>query len=730
MLRPLLLRTASLLALAPLTLPAQDADAFEPLELPAEADAGGVETLEELVVETSKLDETFAQTSASIGRVDAGRIRDAELRNVNDAYRLLGNVRAPQFVDGGFVIRGVNSEAPDAENISGSQTPLSTIFVDGVALTQQGARRGPNGVWDVRSIEVLRGPQSTLQGRNSLAGSVNILTNDPGPDFGGAVRYTYGEYNNREQAAMLNLPVTEEFALRFTAEHAEMDSFVRYPNLKRHPRYDDFSTSRSLQLRGKALYQSSSLPLTSLLTYTYSENSPALSDVYGPAADPAVGSFHDRVWLSASGVQQIRETQNHAAAWETKYEFSNTLRLTALSTYARTQLNVGQIDGGNVRDDLEQDYTQELRLNWNDTWGRAVLGFYGARSEGESTQAAIEKRRVNAALFGEIDWLAADRLHLIAGGRIDHDDFRFNANVPGSGARSASTRNTEFLPKAGIRYEFTDTHTLGLTLQSGYQSGGVGIDLDGVPFEFDPSSTWHYELAWRKAFLDERLTVSANAFHSDWKDQQVVLRTVDSATFNMSERVINAAESTMYGGEIEISWAATERLRFFASIGLLSTRFDDFTYAIDPAIAAILGIPDTLDYRGYEFPEAPNLNFSLGFDWHHESGFFLAADAAYSGSYYSPVLFAPLGVGGGVSTQVPQDDVIKVDSNVTVNLTLGYQRDNWKLSVFARNLFNEKYVVGTVPTATGTPTGIAYHGDFLATVGPPRFFGCSLELTF
>lgn len=692
---------------------------------------GEDDLLEEITVSASKLDETLFETNSSVGKLDAERIAASQIRGMNEAYRFLGNVSAPQFVDGGFVIRGINSESPDAENISGSQTPLSSIFVDGVALTQQGARRGPTGMWDIASLEVLRGPQSTLQGRNSLAGSVNIRTNDPSSVIAGALRTTVGEWNNEEWAGMLNIPINPDFALRFTAEHAEIDSYVRYPNLKNQPRYEDFKTSTYSQLRAKALYQPQHLPLRSLLTYSFSESSPALSDVYGPNADPSVRSYFDRVWLSASGAQQIRETRNHTAAWENTYYFGDHLKLTALSTFARTDLNVGQINGDNVRDDTELDYTQEVRLNWDHGWGKAVLGVYSARTEGESTQNQIEKRRINAALFGEIDYLLTPSFHLIAGGRIDYDDFRFDSNIPGFGLRASSSDNTEFLPKIGVRHHFSDTHTLGFTIQKGYQSGGSGIDFDGIPYTFDPSSTWHYELAWRKSFLDERLTVAGNAFYTDWKDQQVVLRTIDSSTYNTSERVINAAESTLWGSEIELTFHATEELSFFASIGLLSTRFDDFTYQIDPTIASLLGIPDTLDYQGYEFPEAPSLNFSIGFEYRMKNGFFINADAAYTDSYYSPILFAPAGSGlGGISTQVPQNDIIEVDPSFTVNLAVGYERENWKLTFFVKNLFNENQVIGEVPAAIGTPSGVGYQGDFLATVGAPRFVGAALEIRF
>lgn len=110
---------------------------------------GSFEELPEIVVVGEKGDKPLSETAASVAVMDEKRVQDYRLYSLGDAFRQMANVSAPQFTDGGFVIRGINTEAPDAENISGNQTPMATIYIDGVALTQGGARRGPMGMWDV-----------------------------------------------------------------------------------------------------------------------------------------------------------------------------------------------------------------------------------------------------------------------------------------------------------------------------------------------------------------------------------------------------------------------------------------------------------------------------------------------------------------------------------------------------------------------------------------------------
>ena len=709
--------------------PASEPDLFVPLAPTGEeeltADDESVSTLDETVIQASKLDATLPQTGTSVGRVDADRIENHQLRDVNDAYRMMANVRAPQGPDGGFVIRGVNSESPDAENASGVQSQLSSIFVDGVALTQQGVRRGQTGVWDVASVEVLRGPQSTQQGRNTLAGAVHLRTLDPVFNWDGASRITWGNFNRKEVSAMLNVPVNQAVAMRFTAERAEEESFVNYPLMRNFPRFEDYRTSDTLQLRGKILVAPPHSPLSSKLTWSYVERSPFRTGVFGPNADRRVGSFEDFVWLSASPNQQVRDVQNHSLAWENTHEISDSMRATALTTYTRTLLGVTEIDGGSIREDLEQDLTQEVRVNWDDSWGRAVLGIYGSTLRAETT-AGFERNRNNLALFGEADVPVLEDWFVIGGGRVSYEEFDFSAFAGGS-----DSEETVFLPKAGIRYELRPDHTLGFTVQRGYQSGGAGIDTDGADFSFDPSFTWHCELAYRNAFLGGKLNVAANAFYSNWKDQQVVLRTMNPTTFQISERVINAAGSSLYGAELEVDFQPIDTLQLFGSIGLLSTRYDDFKFGIDPTIASGLGVPSSFDYKGYDFPQSPELNVSLGFQWTHQSGFFVAADAAYNSSYFSPVLFAPLGSGvGGISVQVPQDEVVEIDPLLTVNLTAGLESGNWKFTVFIANLFDERYLIGKSPGARQTPSGLTFIDDFLASAGAPRTYGTALEFRF
>ena len=680
--------------------------------------------LGEVVVTASKLGEDQSKSLRSVGRVDAERLETKSARTAADAFRFLGNVIAPQDVDSGFSIRGVNSENFDANNGSGSQVPLITTFVDGVALSQQAARRGPLALWDVETIEVLRGPQSTLQGRNSIGGSVNIRTKDPTTIFEGATRVTYGEQGLFEHAGMLNVPLTESLFLRFSGEISESDSAISFPKLgaRALPFQSDIRTSTSETFRMKALYEPLDSPFRSLFSYSYSTSSPSVNFAVGPnfpvlGANPGL-SFFDRI-NDFSDIQ-VRNGRTHTFGWENTFDFSDTIRFTSMTGYVQNDLSVKVV---NPRNDFEEDFTQEFRVNFDDDWGKAVFGIFGAYSDAESTQVNSERDRENLALFGEADFHAWDEFYLITGGRLLHDGFDFRSQ----GNTTVSKSDSEFLPKLGLRYEFDSEHTLGFSISRGYRAGGVEVSTAGDINPYDPELSWNYELSYRNRFFDDQLQLSANTFYNNRTDQQVVAR---SSIRNVpQDLILNAGTSDSFGAEVELSYQPTDDIEIFASVGYLNTQFRDFKIPLDPVFA---WLPDEGDYRGYEFAQAPRWNGSIGVTYRPVNGFFVSLDGNFSSRAYGPYLFSPPTTGSGGQIQVPQDQSVELDSFFTANLSAGYEWESGRITVFVNNLFGDNHLLGQEPGLL--PNIAAQTVDFypgsLGYPSAPRLIGASLELSF
>tara|TARA_Y100001934_G_scaffold280465_1_gene387264 strand:+ start:1812 stop:4016 length:2205 start_codon:yes stop_codon:yes gene_type:complete len=713
------------IVLSPFTVPAQEETSSTNNVIT------GVE-LSEVVIMGQKEHRGFSKTSSSVGVIDSQRSEDFRIYSVGDALRQIANVRAPQFSDGGFVIRGVNTEAPDAENASGNQAPLATVYVDGVALTQGGSRRGPLGMWDIDQVEVFRGPQSTVQGRNSLAGAIHIHTKDPTFYWEGASRTTVGSQNSLDQALMLSGPLNNDFAFRIATEANRTDSQIDYPLLQAQPSVGELERADSWSLRFKLLYApENNETFDGLLSYNHAFGRPSQNEAFGPnapfpGANPNL-SFFDREWRFALGTQQYREANSDLVSQEFNWRPGGAWRFFSQSSFSRTETDVKTVAASLLREDVEAELTQEFRAHYEAEKTRGVAGAYGNFAFLDSTQNGIERNRINLALFGEADHEFRPGWHAIVGLRLDSDDFEISSQA----APTAAAYNLRLLPKSALRHEFNESHSATITVQQGYRSGGAGINAANEVFNFDPSTTWNYEIGLRSKWLDGRLETGVNTFFTQWSDQQVVLREVD-AGFVPSERVVNASESELAGIELESRFRVTEELSVFASAAYLTTSYKDFTLSLDlpPAIPA--SIPRTLDYSGYDFPESPRFTGSIGANYDHKSGFFAAVDAEASSSYYSPYLFAPSTVTGiAASIQVPQNQLVEISARVLLNATVGWKWKRTTVTLFARNLLDRDYLIGKLPGATGLgATGVTFNDGFLATVGPPRFLGAALDVRF
>lgn len=140
----------------------------------------------------------------------------------------------------------------------------------------------------------------------------------------------------------------------------------------------------------------------------------------------------------------------------------------------------------------------------------------------------------------------------------------------------------------------------GFTVQRAYRAGGAGTTLGGENYEFDAEFTTNYELAFRSTWLRERLVANANAFYTDWTDQQVF---VPGALGAFDGQVKNAGKSDLFGFEVETEWQATNNLNVFANFGHTRTHFKEFLIQMGN---------EFVDLEGNEFPFAPKWTGSLG----------------------------------------------------------------------------------------------------------------------
>ncbi|NBB73081.1 MAG: TonB-dependent receptor, partial [Bacteroidetes bacterium] len=713
------------------------------------------------------------ETRTSVNVVGEKELDAVPVRDWEDAMELVGNVSTSG--NGVFTIRGI----PNTGVGGGGSGPTAALYVDGVQQGRFTTSRTIRGAWDLAAIEVFRGPQSTLSGRNALAGAVYLRSAPPSFEYGAAARVRGGTNEALEGAFMVTGPIVEdELALRISGETGTQETDVDYLNVTQGDGFDRVTSPEQRNVKSRLLFTPTALPGLSVLgNYTYAFDRPAnnASVTTVPDEDGDV-DFSDRE--NSAPFALFDETTLHNLSLDASYDVNSDLTLTSKTgaVFADFFINglAYQSDDPEVFVPVAQrsntddgTFTQELRLNYDTDRTRAVFGgYYGRfttdriRNDGGDIFALVQPQiealvgsaippfgilldsrtndvtdTRNYAAFGEINHEVVPGLTLTAGLRYDYEEFEssntsegievtFEGTPPplapfeptiatliteqlGTEDQAAETEFSALLPKFGATYDLTRDASVGVTVQRGYRSGGA-FSLIAVGLNtFDPEYTWNYELALRSRWLDGRLLANANVFYTDWNDQQVAVPLPENPNFS---RTVNAGESTLYGGEVELQALPARGLRLYSSLGLTESEFQTFEF-------------QGRDLAGFEFPGAPSTTLAAGAIYDRGTGPFGALNVNYVGEHYSEV--------GSMMEdgELANDPRLRAGDYTTVDAQLGYTfsfvGNELRLTAFARNLFDVVAVDRAfVSNDRNQPNGIRVDGRLRA----PRVVGLSLRV--
>lgn len=694
------------------------------------------------VIEGEKVTRTIKDTTTSVGVVTSQDIKDRQLRDVKEAIEQTANVVTSEK-NSGFSIRGLYSEGmTNTQHISA--VPLIGVTIDGATQNPDAVRRGARSLWDVEQVEVLRGPQSTLQGRNALGGALVVKTNDPTYDLSALIEGTAGTNGLKAGGFVLNAPIVGgQSAFRISGYKTERERGIDYAD----PENEEMDDDRFSSLRGKLLIEPDSLPgLSALFTASRAVDDPGTSAVSGPD--------FKRAYVYPSSLTDFRETSADNYISDISYELTSGLTLRSVSAYANTRTLIRTpVDAAFIRNGdniLGEDITQDVRLEINNR-GNGLSGvaglFYGYFERDAFTNSTLDVpflaalpsvRRFAHLLPNEIiqyqssnnssetTSMAAyadlrfrwDRWALLGGGRLLRDEVKtdekgaalnvtnyirneiFGLPVDPYDRTEGVTKQTfdEFLPKLGLTYDLTDNQTVGATYSKGYRTGFQQITTSltrGVSRStVDPEFLKVYELSYRSNWFANTFDLNANVFYYDYQDQQVA---VLNPFFGVTE-ISNAGNSHAYGSEIEARWRPTPHLQLFAALGLMQSEFDE------------LKTRDG-DFAGNEFAQAPAYNLSAGAMYRSPTGWFVGANVRHTDGYYSA---------GGVANSPTQ----YVDSYTVVDASVGWEWEHYTLTLFAKNLLDEDYLTA-VDRTHAPPQSPAY-----GSIGDERLVGVTLTSRF
>ncbi len=733
--------------------------------------AGGssVTQLEELVVTARKREEQLQQVPLSITAFTAETIESAGIDNVADIATLTpGFTFAPLFGGGAAtpVIRGQSTTIGE---------PNVGFFVDGVYQASRGLMDAILGD-SVSRVEVVKGPQSALYGRNTFAGAVNIVTSRPSDELGGMIEARYGDYDTQELRGWVSGPITDWLGFRLGGTYASSDGY--YTNDLNGDNLDDRRTgvlagsleaspTDALDIRLRVAYSDTSDgddPIRYVVNNVEPFNPPPLPPVFPAVNQLYRGEMHAFDQYSVTpGHQDRKVTQTSLSLdWAVgDYTITSITGYNDLSydTAVDADYSALSVNYTTTLQDITE-FSQELRITSPGDRRLTWLGgayYYDSNSDThlESLYGSdalpiaaavpaslrgllvgglindLEEETSSVAIFGQVGFNITDSFSVSVEGRWTDETKKVNsANQsqlnPGvvTGTFVDETDFQNFVPRFTLDYQITDDVLLYATVAQGEKVGGFNVvTVAGaiLPEErtYDSESAWNYEIGAKTTWADGRLVLNGAAFYIDWTDQIVRAIGASGALLN-----INAGQSTVQGLELEVRARPVDGLTLDAGLAYTDSSYDDYTFGT----LALIGVDPVLDGTRLQYVS----------EW---QGFI-------SGEYKYPVSATLDWVSrADLTLQSDQSAVQTADAYVgdatNLNLRTGFDWDRYSVRLWVKNVTDEDAaLVGTfVPNPSrrldfvrgaigaGPLDGLELFGG-VVTARQPRTWGITASVKF
>lgn len=673
-------------------------------------------TVQDIVVTAQRREQSSQDVGIALSVIGGQTLDEKGVNVINDIENVVPNMEVDsQFGSGqpSFRIRGIGTREYSSNNAS-----TVGIYVDEVAhpytITTQGA------MFDIARLEVLRGPQGTLYGRNTTGGAVNIITNAPTVDPRAGFSAEYGSYDRYKVEGYVSGQIAPGLLGRLAAV-TEQGGAWQYHRVTGEKLGDRDKTA----LRGRLTWDASQ-DVTVDLSATYSIDksdglgfrlrapypvfdgsvtypadtarritgwriSPALAAVSGRSLDAKPGRDNDGLDLSARARVDL--------GWATLST------ITAYQTFSRSEYN--DWDGTPAAEsdvyfynDIKA-FSQEARLS-NEA-GR-VTWMVGAHYADESIDGGFytEFRGANRNLintpydqsvqsigvFTHNSFALTDRLSLIAGLRYENEERSLTTtgtrrlNVAVGPETRYETALSEWTGRFGLDYDLADNALLYASVARGVKSGGFTTYNGQSQTPFKPEVVIAYETGIKSDLFDKTLRINGALFYYDYENQQIQGNEYSRETGQLG-KITNVPKSEIYGGEIELIWTPFSGLTISQNFGYKKGKYNEY-YAIDPtatnAANPVNGPWDIIisNDRSGEPLQFPKFNYggSIAYDW-SMGGVALRAETNYN-----------------------QRDGIYNASSASVlpgywlwnaNLSAGPENANWRVGLWGRNLFNTEY---------------------------------------
>jgi iron complex outermembrane recepter protein len=622
-------------------------------EGPAAPAAGEPVRLEEVVVTAEKRETTASKTSISMDVFSSEAIQEQGVHDITSLSQVDPTLQFDQSGSDATIltIRGVSSR--DTTEIGDPAVPVG---IDGFFMDRTYAIG--EATYDLARVEVLRGPQGTLYGRNAIGGVVNFITNEPTNDYEGNASVTYGNYNTIDTTGALNLPLSDTAQMRVSFGTYSHSGYVDSPQTD--TKYDD-QDSKSARVSFKFEPFDGFTALIYGQFLTWNGNGPGYEElpfVYNAAGTDISHNTPATLnrYIAAYNLSPFKnDLQSDRLHWDFKYtDLPFGMSLSYLGGFDNTRLNNSAAYdnlGNNTAatfDGIEHPLTQnhELRLaSGTDqaiTWQGGL--FYFNEKNHLSSDYNITVPGLTAlqdalgfpyphvdsdsyAAFGQANWKITDTLALSAGVRETHDDksrdgseqilpplVGLTGTTPvqtvseaGSGHWSRTTWH------AGLNYTPTNSTLVYLKADSGYKAGGFNSTGLGASVPYGPETAVNYEFGIKQSLFDNMVRYTADGFWENYKGYQASLGTCPTCA-NTVSGIVNAGAARIYGLESSVEALLGPIGKLNLSVNYLQAYFTDFNGTLQTYTPTGGGDTIPFDFQGKDLIQSPRVTVAAGLE--------------------------------------------------------------------------------------------------------------------
>lgn len=728
------------------------------------ADATAVD---QVIVTGEKAERSVQETLTSISVTSRVQLERETTQDLFDIVGRTANV-TETFGPAGITIRGVSNTGVSGGGSGG----LATVYVDGAAIPERVLNGAPLDMWDIGQVEILRGPQSTLQGRNALAGAVIVTSQDPTWDWSFKGRVMASDADDRSVAVAGGGPIVpEQLAFRVALEDRHSDGFIYNPT-----RQTDDNPLDAFTARAKLLWTPSALPdLKVRLTYLHSERQGGYIYAYSRTDRP---DYYDHR-INTSNDPNDNDNTTDIFNLQGDYALTERIKLVSVTSWSRSD-NHARFDGDNgpatiefgKLDEENRTISQEFRLNYRDDRLQGLVGVYFAKRERDSdtlsrTQVTTPRSTLLTVLQGppfNLNLATATAAANLYVGALPVVPIDYTASSPEKIETAALFADGAFAvtPKlsivGGFRYD-RERNTLAFDQTAAF----AGAYPD--PTLYGPYAPIIAGLNQVVGIYVAQANASQTPTHRDFEaflpklgvkyafTDTVSASLIVQRGYRSGGSTVNIARSTVVTFDPEYTWNYEAALRSSWLDGALTVNLNayyvDWT---DQQVQVYLG-QNSFDYQtvnagkshlyGAELETAwkPDVHFSgyasIGYSHTKFDDFEVPTGVASRDLSGSEFAYAPhwtATVGGdyrwsnGLTVNLNASYRAKafsglgadqgdfaIDSRTLVNGRVGYEADHWGAYLYARNIFDEHYAQ------------FENKGDSLAILGDPRVVGISLE---